>query len=412
MKQWKKIAGLCLALALLCAQAAMAEVTITPLTAETAAALDAGNQTEGTGSAEGGVLAEADKSGGPGVLGDQLNSHGAAVTSVAQPTVQSQAAVLYDATNGRVLYEKDARSKYYPASITKLMTALLVLENTSMTDMVTFSGTATTNLEAGAVGLDVTAGDVISVQDCLYGLLLKSANEVANGLAEHVGGSISGFAGMMNARAQALGCTGTHFNNPNGLNDTNHYTTAYDMALIAAEAFKNPTLCRIASTVNYTFPATKKVSTPRTLTMGHKMVNPSDYRYYQGIVGGKTGYTSIAGNTLVTCAERNGLRLVAVVLKSRQTHYQDTKALLDYGFALASADGTGTADGSGASNGTGTAAGPGAVDGPGAAGGTGAADGTGAASVPDGTEQSSGGPGVADAGLTAGRTDGPGAAAN
>ncbi len=245
------------------------------------------------------------------------------------PEVQAQAAILYDVTNKRVLYEKDARSRYYPASITKLMTALLVAENTTMDQMVTFSETATTNLEAGAVGLNVTAGDVISVKDCLYGMLLKSANEVANGLAEFVGGSISGFADMMNARAQALGCTGTHFANPNGLNDSNHYTTAYDMALIAAEAFRNPTVCQITSTVNYTFPATKKVSTARALTMGHKMITSQRRQYYPGIVGGKTGYTSLAGNTLVTCAERDGLRLVVVILKSKQTHYDDTKALLD-----------------------------------------------------------------------------------
>ncbi len=173
----------------------------------------------------------------------------------------------------------------------------------------------------------------------MYALLLKSANEVANGLAEHVAGSVSGFADLMNQKAASLGCTNTHFVNPNGLNDSNHYTTARDMALIAKAAFENQTLSQIASTVSYDFPATASVPTVRKLTMGHKMVNPANGEYYQGIVGGKTGYTSlVAGNTLVTCAERDGKRLIAVVLKSKQTHYTDTKALLDYGFAYLAAE--------------------------------------------------------------------------
>ena len=233
--------------------------------------------------------------------------------------------------------------KMQMASITKLMTALLVLEHCSLSDTVTFSQSAVTNLESGAVTLGVKAGDQFTIEQCLYGLLLKSANEIANGLAEHVSGSVSSFADLMNQKAASLGCTGTHFVNPNGLNDPNHYTTARDMALIAEAAFENPTLCRIASTVNYDFPATASVPSVRKLTMGHKMVNPNNKEYYyEGIVGGKTGYTSLAGNTLVTCVERNGTRLIAVILKSRQTHYADTKALLDYGFSLSQAGETGT----------------------------------------------------------------------
>lgn len=255
-------------------------------------------------------------------------------SQAAVPQIKAEGAVLYDAARNQVLYEKNADTRYYPASITKIMTALLVLEHCNLNDTVTFSQTAVTNLESGAVTLGVKAGDQFTVEQCLYGLLLKSANEIANGLAEHVSGSISGFADLMNQKAASLGCTNTHFVNPNGLNDSQHYTTARDMALIADAAFSNQTLCRIASTVNYDFPATESVPSVRKLTMGHKMVNPKNSEYYSGIVGGKTGYTSLAGNTLVTCAERNGTRLVAVILKSRQTHYSDTKALLDYGFSL------------------------------------------------------------------------------
>ena len=180
-------------------------------------------------------------------------------------------------------------------------------------------------------------GDTMTVRQCLYVLLLKSANEVGNALAEHVAGSNAAFAEKMNAKAASLGCTNTHFANPHGLNDPNHYTTPHDMALIARAAFANDIVKTVASTRTYTLPATKNNPSGLTVTMGHKMLNPNDARYYQGIIGGKTGYTSKAGNTLVTVAERNGVRLVAVVMKSQSTHYTDTKALLDYGFKLAEA---------------------------------------------------------------------------
>ncbi len=285
--------------------------------------------------------------GGPGQQGTAAQGTSQNVSqnaAVKAPEISAQAGVLYDATHGRFLFEKDADSKLYPASITKIMTGLLVLENANLNDTVTYSKTAVTNLESGAVTLKLAEGDQVSVKDSLYGLMLKSANEVANGLAEHVAGSISGFAAMMNEKAKALGCTNTNFVNPNGLNDPNHYTTARDMAKIAAAAFDNEELCKISSTLSYTFPATKNAGA-RTLTPGHKMLYPSDSRYYDGIVAGKTGYTSLAGNTLVTCTERNGVRLIAVVLKAKSTHYADTKAMLDYGYELIAAGQGGTSQG-------------------------------------------------------------------
>ena len=259
------------------------------------------------------------------------------ISSIAKPTIASQGAVLLNAADGSVLFSKNGETQYYPASITKLMTALLVAENCSLGDTVTFSATATTNLESGAVSIGMTEGDTMTVRQCLYALLLKSANEVGNALAEHVAGSNAAFAEKMNAKAASLGCTNTHFANPHGLNDPNHYTTPHDMALIARAAFANDIVKTVASTRTYTLPATKKNPSGLTVTMGHKMLNPNDSRYYQGIMGGKTGYTSKAGNTLVTAAERNGVRLIAVVMKSQSTHYTDTKALLDYGFKLAEA---------------------------------------------------------------------------
>lgn len=300
MRRWKKAAGLALALCL---------AVSFPASADT---------------------------GGPGVGGQTVQAG-----SVAKPEIQSEGAVVIDASTGNILYGKNERNRFYPASTTKLMTAMLVLERAGLNDTVTFSKTATTNLESGAVSLNLTEGDKLTVEQCLYALLLKSANEVGNGLAEHVAGSVSGFADLMNQKAAALGCTGTHFANPHGLNDSNHYTTPYDMALIGRAAFQNETLCKIATTATYQIPATKKAAA-RTITMGHKMVHPNDSRYYEGIIGGKTGYTSLAGNTLVTGAQRDGVRLVAVVMKSKSTHYEDTKALLDYGFAVAGKDGGST----------------------------------------------------------------------
>lgn len=253
--------------------------------------------------------------------------------SVKQPQIASEGALLLNVSSGEVLYSKNGDTRYYPASITKLMTALLVAERSKLSDTVIFSKTATTNLESGAVTLSLTEGDKLTVEQCLYGLMLRSANEVANGLAEHVAGSIGSFAGMMNEKAKKLGCTDTNFVNPNGLNNSNHYTTPHDMALIAKAAFENETVRKVCSTKSYQIPATKKASA-RTITMGHKMINSSDFRYYPDVIGGKTGYTSLAGNTLVTYAEKDGVRLVAVIMKSKSTHYADTKALLDYGFAL------------------------------------------------------------------------------
>lgn len=270
---------------------------------------------------------------GPGTAQPSGQAGNSSSSDVTKPEISSEAGVLLNASDGTLLFSKNGDARYYPASITKLMTALLVAENCSLSDRVTFSKAATTNLESGAVTLGLVEGDTLTVEQSLYGLMLKSANEVANGLAEHVSGSVSAFAARMNARAAQLGCTGTNFANPNGLNNSNHYTTPHDMALIARAAFENDTVRKAASTLTYQIPATKNAGA-RTVSMGHKMLYSSDSRYYSGIVGGKTGYTSLAGNTLVTCAERNGVRLIAVIMKSKSTHYADTKALLDYGFAL------------------------------------------------------------------------------
>ncbi len=141
---------------------------------------------------------------------------------------------------GTILWGQNIHNQYFPASITKVMTALLVIENCKLDDTVTFSHDAVFNVESGSSNAGINEGDQLSVKDCLYALLLKSANESANALAEHVAGSREAFADMMNARAKELGCKNTHFANPSGLNNPEHYTSPYDMALIARAAFNNP----------------------------------------------------------------------------------------------------------------------------------------------------------------------------
>ncbi|MCD8122838.1 MAG: serine hydrolase [Clostridiales bacterium] len=349
MKYWKRLAALGLGFALAFGQTAYAEIIISPISvAGETGTLSTSLPTESSvlSSGLGGTLSSPIQgTAGAATTGTETNVESSqsvasgteteasvAVASTEEPTVSAEGAVLLDAATGKVLYGKNENEQFYPASITKIMTALLTLENCSLDDVVTFSASATTDLESGAVSLNITEGDQLTVEQCLYGLLLKSANEIANGLAEHISGSVSAFADLMNRRAAELGCTNTNFVNPNGLNDSAHRTTAYDMALIMRAAVQSETFRKIDTTLTYDFPSTINEAA-RTITMGHKMMYPSDSRYYEGIIGGKTGYTSLAGNTLVTAVERDGVRLIAVVLKATGTHYTDTKAMLDYGFA-------------------------------------------------------------------------------
>ena len=217
-------------------------------------------------------------------------------------SISADGGILMDAGSGAILYEKNSREAYYPASITKILTALVILENCDLDETVTFSNEAVNTLEPGASILGARAGDQLSVRECLYALLLQSANEVANALAEHCSGSIDAFAELMNEKARSLGCTSSNFANPSGLNDENHYTSAYDMALISQAAFSNPTFVEIDSTTYYDVPAGKLKQYPDgwRYYAHHRMLKKNDSLYYDGVIGGKTGYTSLAGNTLVT----------------------------------------------------------------------------------------------------------------
>ncbi len=247
-------------------------------------------------------------------------------------SISAEGGILMDADSGAILYGKNIHTAYYPASITKILTALVVIENCNLDEVVTFSHDAVFNVEAGSSSAALDVGDQLTVRECLYAMVLKSANEAANALAEHTAGSVPAFAEMMNNKAVSLGCTDSHFNNPSGLNDPDHYTSAHDMALIAQAAFENETFVEIDSKLYHDLPPTKRNPDGLRIYPGHQMLKKNNSRYYPGIIGGKTGYTSLAGNTLVTCAERDGLKLIAVVLNGHQTHYTDTRTLLNFGF--------------------------------------------------------------------------------
>ncbi len=248
------------------------------------------------------------------------------------PDIFGTSACLIEASTGTVLYDKSCHKKMYPASITKIMTALLTIENANLGDTVTFSQNAIDSLEYDAANVGMVVGEEMSVEDCLYALMLHSANEVATALAEHVGGSVDEFANMMNERAKKAGAQGTHFANANGLFNENHYITAYDMAMITKDAVANPVFLNISGTNNYTLSKTNKKDA-FTVYNRHKMLYKNNAYYYEGILGGKTGYTTESGTTLVTYARRNGMTLIAVVLNSNGYNvYKDTKLLFDYGF--------------------------------------------------------------------------------
>ena len=249
------------------------------------------------------------------------------------PENGTEAAILMEVDTGTVLYAKNPDERLYPASTTKLMTALLVVENCTMEEVVTFSDSAIDNTEWGSSRIGIMKGEQLTVEQCLYGLLLGSANEVAYALAEHVAGDLDSFVAMMNERAAAIGCNNTHFVNASGLPDSNHYVSAHDLALIAKEFFSNETLCMISGSSKYVIPATNKTNEQRPQENHHKMITGKKYEY-EGIIGGKTGYTSEARQTLVTCAQREGMKLICVVLKDEAPYqFLDSAELLDYGFA-------------------------------------------------------------------------------
>lgn len=250
------------------------------------------------------------------------------------PHIYSEAGIVMDIDSGAILYAKNIDNPHYPASITKILTALVALEHNELTDVVTITPEDYNFLKSGDNHIGLKNKEQISMEDALHGTLLASGNEVAHALGSNTEGGYDNFIKLMNEKAKELGCTNSNFVNSHGLHDDNHYTSARDMALIGAAAFKNEDFRRITATKLYTIPETNVTNEKRAFENHHKMLFDWRNQYYEYCVGGKTGYTDKALNTLVTFATKDDVNLVAVVLRTHGSGntYVDTRAMLDYAF--------------------------------------------------------------------------------
>jgi len=262
-------------------------------------------------------------------------------------TVNGDAALLIEKTTGKVLYEKNANKKEYPASLTKILTALIVLENCELTEEVTISNTAVLSVPAGSTIAYLKAGEVLTVEELLYAMLIGSGNDAANALAIHVSGSVTEFVKLMNDKAKQLGATNSNFVNASGIHDANQYTTANDLMLITQAAVKYEMFNKICSTTSYTLRSTdvfkqtgdneRKFETSNLLLLNKTTTVSTKNFYYQYATGIKTGYTSQARNCIVASAQKENLELLAVVLNvgsaENISRYLDAKNLFEYGFS-------------------------------------------------------------------------------
>ncbi len=257
------------------------------------------------------------------------------------PEIYSGTGIVIEESTGKIVYNKNAFEIMYPASTTKILTAILTIENCNLTDTATASEYAINSIPSGYSTANIQIGETLTIKDLLYALMLKSANEAATILAEHVGGSEANFANMMNEKAKELGCKNTHFVNANGIHNENHISTAYDLALIAKYAMQNSTFKQIVSTTTYTLPATNKYELEdRTLTNTNALIindeNSQHNYYYPYATGIKTGFTSYAKNCLVSSSSKDGVNLICVILYADFTEdgiserYLDTTNLFNY----------------------------------------------------------------------------------
>jgi len=257
------------------------------------------------------------------------------------PNIESPAAILMDLNTGKILYEKNINKKMYPASLTKVMTAILALENCNLNEVATVSYDAVMSIASGYVTANLQIGEEVTVEQLLYVLMVGSANDSAVVLAEHISGSVEDFAVLMNEKAKEIGCTSTNFLNPYGAHDESHYSTAYDLALIAKYAMQNETFRTLVSTTFYKLPITNKYEKEDRLfatTNALLMESNTDNYYYKYATGIKTGFTTPAKNCLIASANKANLELLTVVLGAGQNdeglsnRYLDTINLFDYGY--------------------------------------------------------------------------------
>lgn len=246
------------------------------------------------------------------------------------PVVGAASAILIEAETGAILYSKNIHDTHFPASTTKILTTLIASENCKLDEIVTFSHDAVFNTPRDSNHIAMDVGDTLTMEQCLNAILIRSANEVSFAVAEHISETSDAFAERMNKRAEELGCVDSNFVNPNGLPNENHYTSAYDLAKIGQAFFQNDMLCNISLSPRLIIPKEKE-----DLIENNKMeLIPNGKYAYEYLVGLKTGYTDIARYTIVACAEKNGMKLICVLLKDEYPDiYEDTISLFNYGFS-------------------------------------------------------------------------------
>lgn len=249
------------------------------------------------------------------------------------PSISSEAAILIEANTGTILYEKEPHKQMYPASITKILTTLIATEQCSLDEQVTFTADTLATIPFDSSRIWVDDGEYLSMEDCLGAILIVSANDVAAGVAEHISGSLDDFAVLMNERAKELGCLNSNFVNSHGYHDPEHYTTAYDMAQIARAFFENDLLSSLARQRSFKISASAGQPDDIWEFSKNQLFETRTYEY-EYLVGSKTGYTDKAGQTLVSCAQKDGMKLICVVLNAESPEqYKDTVTLFDFGFS-------------------------------------------------------------------------------
>ena len=263
-------------------------------------------------------------------------------TLTEQPEISADAAILIDSSSEKVLYSKNENQKMYPASTTKILTAILTIENCNLNDVVTVPYEAISSITSGYSVAALQTGEQLTVEQLLQVMLVHSANDAANVLAFHVSGSIENFANLMNNKVSELGLTNTHFTNPSGMHDENHYTTAHDLAIIMKYCMKNDTFRSLSSLKYCTIPATNKYDVRVFNTTNELLIydnrDVSSNYYYKYAIAGKTGYTTQAKNCLVSVAKKENLELICVVLSAGiypnnvSAKFVDTKSIFDYGY--------------------------------------------------------------------------------
>ena len=248
-------------------------------------------------------------------------------------SLDCMSAILIDMDTGYILYEKHSKEKMYPASTTKILSSIIILENCGIDEKVTATTSAISQIPAGYSSAYIVPGEILTVNELLTLFLVHSANEAGYILAEYYAKSIDNFATLMNNKAKEIGCQNSNFLNPSGLHDDNHYTTAYDLSLIASYCMKNDIFRSIVSMKNCTIPATNK-SNVRKYSNSNSLITPNSKFYIEECTGIKTGTTTQAKNCLISAFSKNNLNLICVVLgsSSNESRYKDSHTLFEYGY--------------------------------------------------------------------------------